>query len=308
MQAFEILRQKLVVQLQYAHPGCRSELTEWTGREVEYLQEDLRKSVNGRISERWFYNYLKPAAISKLPRLDMLDLLSTYVGSENWETFVSSHFDLPYSVNSANAGIGKLRKALIGFLLLALISGLIIYYQQIWSTSAEITHRLILSAPDGSQTYVLKDIKLKLLVEKETPRVMDLDSTNAVTFKGNKSIELVISGPYIKTDTVIRSFTGGASEEKLIIEPDNYALLIHHMSSVELTNWEEKEEQLNMIFANDAQVYQVMPGDQLGMELYNKQQFIRKLIFPVNNLKNIQIIDVVYSGDKISKLKFVSND
>ena len=54
------------------------------------FQEDLFQEVKGKVSEKWFYTYFKNDA-PKLPRIDMLNLLSSYVGFENWYAFKSAH-------------------------------------------------------------------------------------------------------------------------------------------------------------------------------------------------------------------------
>ncbi|WP_313215533.1 hypothetical protein, partial [Soonwooa sp.] len=52
--------------------------------DIIYFQEDLRKYAKGNISEKSFYTYFKTSPVSKLPRIDMLNLLSNYAGYESW--------------------------------------------------------------------------------------------------------------------------------------------------------------------------------------------------------------------------------
>ena len=58
------------------------------------------------------------------------------------------------------------------------------------------------------------------------------------------------------------------------------------------------------MFADNVQIYQIFDKNNSGMELYNKQEFINKLTMPVNSLKNIEIIETIYTGNKISMLRF----
>ena len=51
-----------------------------------FLQEDVLDKVNENISEKWFYNHMK-ARSKKLPRVDMLNLLSRYSGHIDWQDF-----------------------------------------------------------------------------------------------------------------------------------------------------------------------------------------------------------------------------
>jgi hypothetical protein len=51
---------------------------------IIYFQEDLRKKAKGNISEKSFYTYFKTVPSSKLPRIDMLNLLAIYAGYQTW--------------------------------------------------------------------------------------------------------------------------------------------------------------------------------------------------------------------------------
>ena len=61
------------------------------------------------------------------------------------------------------------------------------------------------------------------------------------------------------------------------------------------------------MLADNAMIYQVYEDGKTGMELYNKKDFINKLTVPLKSLNSIEIIETIYSGDKISILKFKQN-
>jgi hypothetical protein len=42
----------------------------------------------------------------------------------------------------------------------------------------------------------------------------------------------------------------------------------------------------------------------VGMEMYNKEEFIDKLTMPLNSLKNIEIIETIFDGNRIKELRF----
>ncbi len=58
---------------------------------LERDEELLEEKVNSRISEKWFYTHLKPTENEKLPRMDMLDLLSQFLDFSDWENFKNEH-------------------------------------------------------------------------------------------------------------------------------------------------------------------------------------------------------------------------
>ncbi|MFY7815715.1 MAG: hypothetical protein ACOVRK_11085, partial [Chryseobacterium taeanense] len=67
------------------------DISKWKGIDIIYFQEDLRKKAKGNISEKSFYTYFKNSPVTKLPRIDMLNLLSIYAGYDSWYEFKKQH-------------------------------------------------------------------------------------------------------------------------------------------------------------------------------------------------------------------------
>lgn len=80
---------KLAVQAQYLknHTPSHEDISKWKGIDIIYFQEDLRQIAKGNISEKTFYTYFKTVPATKLPRIDMLNLLSIYAGFVSWHDF-----------------------------------------------------------------------------------------------------------------------------------------------------------------------------------------------------------------------------
>lgn len=72
------------------HNSASKTIEDWKGDDIVAFQEDLFSKVKARVSEKWFYTYIKNEA-KKLPRIDMLNLLSNYVGYQNWNDFKAHH-------------------------------------------------------------------------------------------------------------------------------------------------------------------------------------------------------------------------
>lgn len=81
------------VQTEYLKESTPSydDISKWKGIDIIYFQEDLRKKAKGNISEKSFYTYFKTSPVTKLPRIDMLNLLSIYAGYESWYDFKKQH-------------------------------------------------------------------------------------------------------------------------------------------------------------------------------------------------------------------------
>ena len=82
----EILKGQIVGVMQQSHPEIPDLISNWKGQNILDFQDDLRLKQNEYISEKWFYTHMKMGN-SKLPRIDILNFLSKYVGYKNWDEF-----------------------------------------------------------------------------------------------------------------------------------------------------------------------------------------------------------------------------
>lgn len=80
---------KKAVQDKYleTHSPAYDEISKWKGIDIIYFQEDLRQKAKGNISEKTFYTYFKNNSQEKIPRIDMLNILSVYSGFNSWSEF-----------------------------------------------------------------------------------------------------------------------------------------------------------------------------------------------------------------------------
>ncbi|MBO6183259.1 MAG: hypothetical protein J6O88_01025 [Chryseobacterium sp.] len=88
---FEQLKKDVQAQYLKEYTPSYDEISKWKGIDIIYFQEDLRKKAKGNISEKSFYTYFKSSPVSKLPRIDMLNLLSIYAGYASWYDFKKNH-------------------------------------------------------------------------------------------------------------------------------------------------------------------------------------------------------------------------
>ena len=88
---FEQLKAEVQAEYLKNHHPSYDEISKWKGIDIIYFQEDLRKKAKGNISEKSFYTYFKTSPSSKLPRIDMLNLLAIYSGYQSWYDFKKNH-------------------------------------------------------------------------------------------------------------------------------------------------------------------------------------------------------------------------
>lgn len=88
---FEQLKKDVQAQYLKEYTPSFDDISKWKGIDIIYFQEDLRKKAKGNISEKTFYTYFKNSPVTKLPRIDMLTLLSVYAGYTSWYEFKKQH-------------------------------------------------------------------------------------------------------------------------------------------------------------------------------------------------------------------------
>lgn len=88
---FEQLKKDVQGQYLKEYTPSQDDISKWKGIDIIYFQEDLRKKAKGNISEKSFYTYFKTSPVTKLPRIDMLNLLSIYAGYDSWYEFKRQH-------------------------------------------------------------------------------------------------------------------------------------------------------------------------------------------------------------------------
>ena len=84
LECFERLKKEIQIEYLKNHSPSEEDISQWKGIDIVYFQEDLRKKVKGSISEKTFYTYFKSTNIDKLPRIDMLNMFSAYIGYQSW--------------------------------------------------------------------------------------------------------------------------------------------------------------------------------------------------------------------------------
>ena len=299
---FEILKKEVVKTLQNSH-SVDSDIKNWKGQEIIYLQDDLSDKVNGRISEKWFYTHIKSDS-GKLPRIDMLNILSEYTGHQNWNNLKSK---FPQAKSKKKSSLIS-KKMLIGLIIgLSLISGKVINDKFF---PADNVYKFCFVDADLKTPITNSPIWIVWMVDSESPMVSKCDSMGCFQFTTQKEkIQFIVRSPYYKPDTITRVlYDKKIREEQVQLKTNDYALMIHMFSKSKVKNWRKRRSQLNQMLADNAKIYQVSDDGKTGMEIYNKKDFINKLTTPLRSLKNIEIIETIYSGDKISILRFTQND
>ena len=285
-----------------SYPGINPEISEWKGQEITDFQEDLLLKVNGRISEKWFYTHMKGVNLS-LPRVDVLNILSQYAGYKNWDDFRFKNLkQVPLSekLKSTNRIFIKVPMILVTTMILLFILYKIINTQNYSFTFFDA---------DTGDAIVNSNIQGELLLENESPVSYTSDNGGIIALRTDLSkIKMAIKSPGYLNDTIVRILKKFNRTESVRLNVDPYTLMIQYFSQTNVKAWQKRREKLDSMINDGAMIYQVPDQEEgVGMELYNKQEFIDKLTMPASSLRQIEILDTRYSHGQIVILRFKVN-
>lgn len=294
---FQRLKEDVARTARQACPENPADIRTWKGREITCFQEDLIRRVNGRISEKWFYTHIK-ADRERIPRVDILNLLSRYVGYEGWEDYQRQH--LTHTQETLPATNRRKWLWLAGMLVL-LLSLVLLYRQSLRS----VTYRFYFVNAYSKQAVSPGDIDVMLLSDGESPYRVPIDSDGCLVVDTRRDrVQLVIRSSYYKNDTIVRVLDKADRTERVALETDDYAWMIRLFSGADVDHWQRRRRQLDRMIADDARIYQLFDDQAVGIELYNKQEFINKLTMPLRSLRHVDVLDIRYRGDQIQVLRF----
>ncbi|TRX52222.1 hypothetical protein FNH22_22655 [Fulvivirga sp. M361] len=292
---FQLLKKDIANTLSVSFPEITQPIEQWKGSEISYLQEDLVNKVGGRVSEKWFYTHVKSKAGS-LPRIDVLDLLSQYVGYDNWSSYKLS--------KKSKAGVRPFFRKRLAFLL---FSGVVIISLVAVNTSLFRAGSYQFCFVDAYSKKPIPPEKLEVVIlhNEESPYKARVSDECCLTLqKSTGSVRFIVRSAYYKTDTITRILNKGQDHEHILLNPDDYALMIRVFSYSDIEDWNSRRLQLEEMMADNARIFQVLYENNVPMEVYNKEEFINKLTMPIQSLRNIEVLETIYEKDKIVSLRF----
>ncbi len=295
---FEILKAKIVVVMQQSYPGIPDSISDWKGQNIIDFQGNLRFEQNEYLSEKWFYTHMK-STNQKLPRIDILNFLSKYVGYKNWDEFKIKNRVADNSTPDKSNRVFYL----IPLLMLIILS---VFYL-ISKTMYTQEYTFCFYDNDTKNPVINSIIEISVLSDEESPVNYLCNKDGCFTLKTNKRVlKFVVQTPYYHTDTIVRTLNKFNRTENVKLRIDDYAVMIQYFSNSNVEDWLKRRENLNLMFSDSVKIFQVLEGT-IGMEIYNKWEFINKLTLPASSLRDIEIIDAQYKGEKITRLRFKQN-
>ena len=87
LEKFQELKQKVLLKYQEQFPFFQGTWKSFSSQDIQNLIGLIEEKCKQTISEKWIYTHLKPEINIKIPRKDMLNILSGFVGFSGWDEF-----------------------------------------------------------------------------------------------------------------------------------------------------------------------------------------------------------------------------
>lgn len=294
LELFQLLKQEVLLAYQKQYPYFQGNWKSFSSQDIQNLIELIEEKTKQGISEKWIYTHLKPETNLKLPRKDMLDILSQFSGFSGWDEFVFKNKEV--SIEQKEVLPKKNNKKtfiMLGILAVIALVAFIIY------SDKKMTQKFQLKNEFTKETIQAKDVKAyKIEGNKKVP--IPIQNAEVEVEAKDETTKIVIESPYYKKQEVKVAKTSGKTE--ILMKPDDYAMMLKAFMKSDIKNWETRKVQLHKILSEDLEVIVMLKND-LGFEYFNKKEFAEKLIVPTESVKNMQILEI--RNDEAGKIEFI---
>lgn len=291
---FQLLKQEVLLTYQKQYPYFQGNWKSFSSQDIQNLIEAIGEKTRQSISEKWVYTHLKPETNSKLPRKDMLDILSQFSGFSGWEEFVFKNREVASEEKTAVSKKSNKRFFVIIGILIAIIIAIVLIY---WPK--KITQKFQLKNEFTNETIQTKEVKAYTIENNEKVEIPIQNSEIEVALKDEKT-KIVIQSPYYKKQEVEVAKTSGKTE--ILLQPDDYAMMLKAFMKSDIKDWETRKAQLDKILSEELEVIVMLKND-LGAEYFNKKEFSEKLIVPTESVKKMQILEI--RNNEAGKIEFI---
>ncbi|MBN8642090.1 MAG: hypothetical protein J0L86_09790 [Flavobacteriales bacterium] len=298
---FQRLKEKVLLKYQEQYPFFQGNWKTFSSQDIQNLIGLIEVQCKQTISEKWIYTHLKPESNSKIPRKDMLNILSEFVGYSGWDEFTFE--DKTIVVESQPSSETKKSKKgilLIGLIVAIGITGFIIYNK---NTTPE-AQTIELQNEFTNEKVNSEEVKVYQVSDSTKTELKVNEGKVEVTNSPDTKTQLVIQSPFYepKTVTIDPKAPVANPVQRIDLKPDDYAMMLKAFMVSDIKNWQTRKEQLNQILSDNLEVI-VMLKDDLGAEFFNKNEFSQKLIVPSESLKKMKIVEI--KNDASNKIEFI---
>ena len=234
----------------------------------------------------------------------MLNLLSEYVGYQNWAAFKADNPIKPKESVSPN----KKKKIPLHYWMWAILGINALLFGLIWylNTRSQAMQFCFIDADRNRPVQTI--IELKILKEGESPIYASTNENGCFSIPANQDkITLVIQSPFHKNDTIVRTINKN-HKETVELRTDDYALMLYYLNQAKVEDWERHRQEWDNLVDDDALIYRVWDDAQMGMDVMSKKEFINYMTLPTQSLKHFELIEKKERNGKIVHIKFKSGN
>lgn len=291
LEIFYQLKKSVLEHYQKSYPYFNGSWKSFSSQDILNLIDAIQLKTKQSVSEKWIYTHLKPETNEKLPRKDMLDILSVYVGKSGWD-------ELRFDDNIKDNKIINIKNnSKKKFGILVLIFGVLIIGFAIWKFTSKNNQKLEFQNSFTKDSISKEDVKA-YVVEDSVEKPIDLKSPTLNLDKGTK---VVIKSLFYKPKEITISTNEPFSRVEL--NPNDYAMMLKAFMKSDIKDWQTRKEQLHKILSDNLEVMIMLQND-LGAEYFNKTEFSQKVVIPSASLKKLKIVELRQEKDnKISFLR-----
>ena len=341
IEIFEILKKSIAERFLEENSAQSTDISKWKGQEITVFQDDLFNKTKSTVSEKWFYTYFK-SDFKKLPRIDMLNLLSQYCGYKSWAHFLNQKeieffgktekvepviinrpetstqaeevneevvVDIPKEKEEIKVEKTEIETPNVKSktkkiaIISSIISFVILALLGSYLLFFQSKNYEFCFVDSDRQDIVKNSVEVTILRQGFTPLYLT-SKTGCINFESKSdSIKMVVSTPYHKLDTFNVNLHQYRQPEKILLEPDDYKVMLYYYSN-SAKDLKQRIAKLNQMIDDNALIYQVYDNDFFGVEILTKQQYINLVSLPTTTLKNYNLIESESKNGKIIKLKF----
>ncbi|MBC7525617.1 MAG: hypothetical protein H7239_14425 [Flavobacterium sp.] len=299
LEKFEELKQKVLLKYQEQYPYFQGNLQRFSSQDIQNLIGLIETNCKQTISEKWIYTHLKPETNSKIPRKDMLNILSEFVGFSGWDEFVFED-KIPESQGTDKP---KKSKKWLLLLLIFLILSIVLIFSIFNKKEVPKTKTIELNNEFTNEKVNSDEVKVYQVEDSVKQELEIKEGKVQVSNANEKKTKLVIQSPFYEPKTVVFNANNNSKTPKSIdLKPDDYAMMLKAFMLSDIKDWQTRKEQLNKILSDNLEVIVMLKND-LGAEYFNKNEFSQKLIIPTENVRKMKIIEI--KNDANDKIEFI---
>lgn len=323
---FDLLKKDVSKRFFESNSASSPDISEWKGQDIVSFQEDVFTKTRSTVSEKWFYTYFK-SDFKKLPRIDMLNLLTQYAGYSGWSEFLrkqQNSFENPTTTlnseelieipesDTKNRGLQppqperkletKKQSGKLGYVLFAILGLGIVASAVYFGFFYQKTYEFCFVDADRNSA-ITEPIEITIARKGFTPLELFTEKGCVEFSSSEDTLLMAINSTYYKQDTFKLNLHEYRGMETIRLEPDDYKVMLRHYSKSS-QSVKERIKMLDEMIADDALIYQVYDNEYFGVEVLSKKQYINLVSLPTSSLKNFTLIEAERKSGKIVKIKF----